>query len=1306
MLSFGVLAAKVFGSANDRKIKSYRPTVEAINALEPELERLTDNDLKARTETFRRQLAEGTDLDDLLVPAFATVREAAKRTLGQRHFDVQLIGGVVLHQGKIAEMKTGEGKTLVATLPVYLNALAGRGVHVVTVNDYLAKRDAEWMGRIYKFLGLTVGCIVHELDDDQRRLQYNCDVTYGTNNELGFDYLRDNMKSGLAGMVQPGLRTFSRAVWQDVSSLFEAVGRQAGSEADRTAAVLPLVERVCEASNSLKREVVDWYRLRIQGEPERKGEWERRIEEIDACHSDMEAAKGRINDASDMSGGAGAEFRELCRKFVAALSMDPLRLEASDDFQSSSNAFHSYAIVDEVDSILIDEARTPLIISGPVEDRSDLYNALDDLVRRLMVEHGKIVGELTKAHPKDELKELLKTQGLYELDEKQRQVAFTEAGNEQMEELLREKDLLKGDSLYDIENVSVVHHANQALKAHALFLRDRDYIVRADEVIIIDEFTGRMMHGRRYSDGLHQALEAKEHVKIQPENQTLASITFQNYFRLYKKLAGMTGTAATEANEFMDIYKLDVLEVPTHLAVDRTDEHDEVYRTVKEKARAIVAEIADCRRRGQPVLVGTVSIEKSEQLSALLKDRKYVRELGLYIKKQADQLKDGKEDELKKQLIEVGTYLDELGRKNSGDPVPHLVLNARYHEQEAHIIAQAGVPGTVTIATNMAGRGTDIQLGGNAGYRARDWLKEEIEAGRTAAVYSAGDDSERLREWVDNILYIGDDWIEHRLNLWIDEKVAEWRTEQAAAGRQATDRDAARQRAEILKDRRGIAELRAEIAREYAANARSAGKRNGADDPDYSAWFDAALREEAREWTGAASRAWSFGAISEAVFRFMSERLRAWVDSEAAAGRRPGPAEFAARRAAIVALLDSTRSKCAEIQADVAAKKKQAIDAGGLYVLGTERHESRRIDNQLRGRSGRQGDPGRSKFYLSLEDDLMRIFGSERMDGMLRKLGLQEGEAITHPWINKALEKAQQKVEARNFDARKYTLKYDDVMNDQRKVIFEQRIDIMGHDDVSETVADMRRQVVQELVARCIPENAYAEQWDTATLKEEIERVFDVSAQVDAWATEEGIADEEITQRLLKAIDRKAASKEAEIGPEAMRQIEKMVLLGTLDHLWREHLIVMEHLRSVIGFRGYGQRDPLNEYKSESFELFETMLANLREQVTGHLMHFRAMAAPPEDLFEPVDLQAMQAHHVDPFTGEDELAMAEAALAAGMRPAPPAGRSADRRAPRLTRRAASALDPKDPSTWGKVARNAPCPCGSGKKYKHCHGKHD
>ena len=1142
MLSFGALAAKVFGSANDRKIKSYRPTVDEINALEPELEKLTDGELRARTETFRKQLADGTDVDDLLVPAFATVREAARRTLGQRHFDVQMVGGMVLHQGKIAEMKTGEGKTLVATLAVYLNALPQRGVHVVTVNDYLAKRDAEWMGRIYKFLGLTVGCIVHELDDDQRRQQYACDVTYATNNELGFDYLRDNMKMSAGEMVQRG---------------------------------------------------------------------------------------------------------------------------------------HAFAIVDEVDSILIDEARTPLIISGPVEDRAELYNAIDVLMPLVGAEH-------------------------FELDEKQRQVSFTEAGNEFIEQVLREKDLLKGESLYDIENVTVVHHANQELKAHKLFLRDRDYIVKGGEVIIIDEFTGRMMQGRRYSDGLHQALEAKERVKIQPENQTLASITFQNYFRLYEKLAGMTGTAATEANEFLDIYKLDVLEVPTNMPVDRTDEHDEVYRTVDEKARAIVAEIADCHRRGQPVLVGTTSIEKSEQLSALLKDRKYVRELGGYFRKQAAALKDGKEDQLKQQLTEVAAYLDELGRKNSGDPVPHLVLNARYHEQEANIIAQAGVPGTVTIATNMAGRGTDIQLGGNDRYRGRDWMKEELEAGRFADVHGEGDDQELLRKWIDDILYLGDDWIESRMGRWIEDQVAEATKPQAPGGQEASARDVTVKRRQVQGDKRGLAEKRSQIAREFADSAKAVGRPNGHDEKAYLDWFDAGLREEAGEWLKDSGRTWSFGAINEPLFRFMRDRLQAWIDREAAAGRTPGPAEIAAKRAAIVAAFNRVKSHCAEIQADVIAKKKQAIDAGGLYVLGTERHESRRIDNQLRGRSGRQGDPGRSKFYLSLEDDLMRIFGSNRMDGVLQKLGLQEGEAITHPWINKALEKAQQKVEARNFDSRKYVLKYDDVMNDQRKVIFEQRIDIMGHDDVSETVADMRAQVVNELVAQCIPPNAYAEQWDTATLKTEIQRIFDVDVPVDKWAAEEGIADQEISERLLAAIAEKAAQKEAEFGPEAARQIEKMVLLQTLDHLWREHLVVLEQLRSVIGFRSYGQRDPLNEYKSESFQLFETMLVNMREAVTGQLMHLQRMPDDREDLFEPVELPPMQAHHVDPFTGQDELAMADAALAAGTRPE---SRMSDRRAPLQTRRATS-LDPKDPATWGKVARNAPCPCGSGKKYKHCHGKHD
>ncbi len=968
MLSFSSLASKIFGSANERKVKNYRPRVVAINALEAEIAKLSDADLRARTEAFRKQLADGKTLDDLLEPAFATVREAAKRTLGQRHFDVQLIGGMVLHEGNISEMKTGEGKTLVATLPVYLNALAGKGVHVVTVNDYLARRDAEWMGAIYTFLGLSVGCIVHELDDDERRAQYACDVTYGTNNEFGFDYLRDNMKLSAQEMVQRG---------------------------------------------------------------------------------------------------------------------------------------HSFAIVDEVDSILIDEARTPLIISGPTEDRAELYNQVDALMPKLAREH-------------------------FELDEKQRQVSLTEAGNEYMEQLLREVDMMKGESLYDIENVTIVHLVNQALKAHKLFARDKDYIVKGGQVVIIDEFTGRMMQGRRYSEGLHQALEAKEHVEIQRESVTLASITFQNYFRLYDKLAGMTGTASTEANEFMDIYGLDVVEIPTNVDVARIDEDDEVYRTVKEKSQAIVAQIADCVKRGQPVLVGTTSIEKSEQLSDLLKDRSYIRSLAASLKGYADQLKAGKEDQQKAELMEVARHLDDLvANAKGGVPIPHQVLNARFHEQEATIIAQAGVPGAVTIATNMAGRGTDIQLGGNVEFRLKDWLAERGEKG------------------------------------------------------------------------------------EAPTEAESAGERQ-------------------------------------------------------------------------------------RIQADVAEKKRRALEAGGLYVIGTERHESRRIDNQLRGRSGRQGDPGHSKFYLSLEDDLMRIFGSERMDGMLQKLGLKEGEAIVHTWINKALEKAQQKVEARNFDMRKHILKYDDVMNDQRKVIFEQRIDIMGRDDVSDTVTDMRHQVVHELVSKHIPPNAFAEQWDAAGLKDAVGNIFGLDLPVDKWAEEEGIADQEIRERLLGEADGKAARKAAEIGPDNMRQIEKMVLLQTLDHLWREHLVTLEHLRQVIGFRAYGQRDPLNEYKSEGFTLFDAMLARLREATTGQLMHVELAPAEQMPMMQPQELPPMHGHHINPLTGEDEMEMVEAALTGGSSKA--GGKAAGR--------AAKAATAAEAAGWGKVSRNAPCPCGSGKKYKHCHGRHE
>ena len=973
MLSLGTIASKIFGSSNERLVRKFRPKVEAINALEGELEALSDDELRSRTEMFRQQLQEGTKLDDLLVPAFATVREAAKRTLGQRHFDVQLIGGMVLNNGDIAEMKTGEGKTLVATLPVYLNALTQRGVHVVTVNDYLAKRDAEWMGQVYKFLGLTIGCIVHDLDDDQRKAQYACDVTYATNNELGFDYLRDNMKMSAEEMVQRG---------------------------------------------------------------------------------------------------------------------------------------HAYAIVDEVDSILVDEARTPLIISGPIEDKAELYVAVDKFIPKLKPEH-------------------------YEIDEKQRQVALSDEGNEFLEVLLDEAGLLKGTTLYDVENVTIVHHVNQALRAHKLFQRDKDYIVKGSDVVIIDEFTGRMMPGRRYSEGLHQALEAKEGADIQPENQTLASITFQNYFRLYDKLSGMTGTAATEAAEFMDIYGLDVIEIPTNVSIARVDEDDEVYRTQDEKYRAIIMELSDAVRRGQPVLVGTASIEKSEYLSELLKDKKYVHELGKKILTQAEALKSEKEAEYKAHLEDVGQHLMELAQKaKSGEAlIPHQVLNARYHEQEANIIAQAGVPSAVTIATNMAGRGTDIQLGGNAEFQLRDWAEEE----------------ER-------------------------------------AGREPSEKD--------------------------------------------------------------------------------------------------------------------IKKKKDEIETDVTEKKRRALDAGGLYVVATERHESRRIDNQLRGRSGRQGDPGRSKFYLALDDDLMRIFGSDKMEGILKKLGMQEGEAITHRWMNKSLEMAQKKVEARNYDARKYVLKYDDVMNDQRKVIFEQRLEIMGSEDVSETVEDLRHQVVGELVTKHIPEKAYAEQWDTAGLSEAVQQLFGLELPIGEWAEEEGIADEEIEERLIKAVDEWAAKKAVEIGPELFRQIEKMVLLQTLDHLWREHLVMLEHLRQVIGFRAYGQRDPLNEYKTEAFVLFEALLARLREMVTGQLMHIELAPEEEEEFLQPAELPPMEAHHIDATTGLDEFEFADASVDGSARYDD--GQEA-RRTPVQTRKSAAQVDPNNPATWGKVSRNALCPCGSGKKYKHCHG---
>ncbi len=931
---FGAVARKLFGSANERRIRAFHPRVEAINALEAEIQRLSDDALRARTEMFRKELAAGKTLDDILVPAFATVREAAKRTLGQRHFDVQLTGGMVLHEGRISEMKTGEGKTLVATLPVYLNALSGRGVHVVTVNDYLAGRDAEWMGQIYKFLGLTVGTIVHGLDDAQRKAAYDCDVTYGTNNELGFDYLRDNMKYRLEDMVQRG---------------------------------------------------------------------------------------------------------------------------------------HVYAIVDEVDSILVDEARTPLIISGPLDDRSEFYNTIDAFIPKL-----------DKAD--------------YEVDEKQRTVSMTEAGMEKMERLLKEGGLLKSDSLYDVENVSTVHHVNQGLRAHKLFQRDKDYIVRNGEVVIIDEFTGRMMPGRRYSEGLHQALEAKEHQPIQPENQTLASITFQNYFRMYEKLAGMTGTALTEADEFLDIYDLDVLEIPTNMPLARIDDDDEVYRTAAEKYRAIIALIEDCKVRGQPVLVGTTSIEKSEQLAEMLRQQGW----------EAHDFTDPN--------AFAALYSGDEGATKAK---VFAILNARYHEQEAYIVSQAGVPGAITIATNMAGRGTDIQLGGNADMRIRQELNDVT------------DPTERERR---------------------------------------------------------IEEIRGQVAR----------------------------------------------------------------------------------------------------------LKDKALAAGGLYVLGTERHESRRIDNQLRGRSGRQGDPGHSKFFLSLEDDLMRIFGSDKLDGMLQRLGLQENEAIVHPWINKALEKAQQKVEARNFDIRKNLLKFDNVMNDQRKVIFDQRVELMKDETVTETVGDMRKEVVDALVSKFVPANAYPEQWDVKGLKEELTRVLGLDLPVDEWAKEEGIADEELIARVERRADEHMAAKAAQWGPDVIRYVEKSILLQTLDHLWREHLVMLEHLRQVIGLRGYGQRDPLNEYKSEAFHLFEAMIQHLREAVTAQLMRVEIMQAPPPE--PPTqNLPFMEAHHLNPATGDDEMAMSEAAVAAIARNAG-AGTSVATR------------NPNDPSTWGKVGRNEVCPCGSGKKYKHCHGR--
>ena len=908
---FARIARTFFGTSNDRALKAYQRRVPEINALEPAMQALSDEALRGKTAEFRARLAQGATLDDLLPEAFAVVREASQRTLGMRHFDVQMIGGMVLHEGKIAEMKTGEGKTLVATLAVYLNALNGLGAHIVTVNDYLARRDAEWMGQIYTFLGMTVGVIVHGLDDSERRTQYAADITYGTNNEFGFDYLRDNMKYRLDDMVQ--------------------------------------------------------------------------------------------------------------RDFV-------------------------YAIVDEVDSILIDEARTPLIISGPAEDSSDLYRTVNAVVR-----------------------ELVKDEATYEKDEKFRTATLTEEGSQRVEDMLRDAGIITEGNLYDIFNVTVLHHVQQSLRAHALFARDVDYIVRDDKIILIDEFTGRMMEGRRYSEGLHQALEAKEAVTVQPENQTLASITFQNYFRLYPKLAGMTGTALTEADEFMEIYRLDVVEIPTNVPCIRLDADDEVYRTAAEKNEALAKLIEEARMRRQPVLVGTVSIEKSEHLSGILKKKK----------------------------------------------VPHQVLNARYHEQEAVIVSQAGAPGAVTIATNMAGRGTDIKLGGN---------------------------------------------VEMRLKI------------EAA----------------------GIVDPVARAARE------------------------AAIRDEV------------------------------------------------------------------EIGYEIVKQ------AGGLFVIGTERHESRRIDNQLRGRSGRQGDPGASKFFLSLDDDLMRIFGSDRMGGMLTRLGLQEGEAIVHPWINKALEKAQKKVEARNFDTRKNVLKFDDVMNDQRREVYAQRREFMKANDVSEAVADMRGEILGQLVARHIPERAYAEQWESAELAEGVKRVFNLDLPIVAWAAEEGMDETGIRERIEQAVDASMAAKAANFGPDLMRFVEKSLLLQMLDAVWKEHLLALDHLRQGIGLRAYGQRDPLNEYKSEAFALFNAMLDELKERVTTMLSRVEMGGEAPIE--PPPAPRGLVESHPEPalaFAGtEREYEMADGGTT------------------RLTTQASrsNSVNQSDPSTWGNSPRNAPCPCGSGKKFKHCHGR--
>ena len=904
MLGIGTVARKVFGTPNDRKVKTTRPLVEKINALEPEYEALDDAGLIAKTQEFKTRIADGEKLDAILPEAFANCREAARRALGLRAFDVQLMGGIFLHQGNISEMKTGEGKTLVATFPAYLNALTGKGVHIVTVNDYLAKRDAEWMGNVFSALGMTTGVVYPQQPDDEKKGAYAADITYATNNELGFDYLRDNMKSSLEEMAQRG---------------------------------------------------------------------------------------------------------------------------------------HYFAIVDEVDSILIDEARTPLIISGPAQDRSELYVTVDGLIPSLEEDH-------------------------YKIDEKTKNVTFTDEGNEYIEELLHQKGLLEeGQSLYDPESTTIVHHMNQGLRAHKLFLKDRDYIVRDNEVVLIDEFTGRMMAGRRLSDGLHQAIEAKEGCEIKPENVTLAQVTFQNYFRLYDKLSGMTGTATTEAEEFGQIYGLGVVEVPTNKPIARVDEDDAVYRTAQEKFDAIVTSIKEAHEKGQPILVGTTSIDKSEMLSELL--------------------------------------------KKAG--VKHNVLNARQHEKEAQIVADAGKLGAVTIATNMAGRGTDIKLGGNLDFQIMEAIAADPEA-----------DTEELRK-----------------------------------------------------------------------------------------------------------------------------RLEAGHKDD----------------------------------------EQAVIDAGGLFVLATERHESRRIDNQLRGRSGRQGDPGRSAFFLSLDDDLMRIFGSERLEKVLSTLGMKEGEAIIHPWVNKSLERAQAKVEGRNFDIRKQLLKFDDVMNEQRKVIFRQRLDIMEATDLSETVKDMRGEVIDDLIDQYMPPKTYADQWDMEGLYAAVIERLNLDVPVMAWGDEEGVDDDVVADRLEEAADEMMAEKTEAFGPEQMRMIEKQVLLQTIDSKWREHLLTLEHLRSVVGFRGYAQRDPLNEYKNEAFQLFETMLDSLRQDVTQQLARIRPMTdAEQQQMLR--DLQAKQA---------------------AMAPNPSETEEREPGAVTLEDPTGAALpgfDENDRSTWGNPGRNEACPCGSGKKFKHCHGR--